>query len=367
MPSAAEHTGSPKDHIRQHHSPAVARHRAIAPKRSAILGVLAVIAAVLAASLTACGNSEPRNLLDSIRSGKVVLGTKYDQPGLGIRNPDKSVTGFDPSVSTYVVNHIADKLGVAHPSITWRETPSAQRETLINNGEVDMIAATYSINASRAKKVSFAGPYLINYQALLVREDDDSITSLTDLNRGKKLCSVTGSTPAQNVKAQLPAVQLQEYDSYSSCVESLRRGKVDALTTDEVILAGYANFFPNEFKLVGMTYPKDACVTSSGKKILKAAGTPFSTERYGIGMAKQYPEAVVAVNEALTAMLAPGANGGQSAWERALRDAIGSTYVDQMVTRAQKDPKYKFLPDPSVETVKALIDSTSTPCPAGLS
>lgn len=139
-------------------------------------GIIVVTLALVAAVVSGCGNTDPRNLLDSIRSGSVVLGTKYDQPGLGIRNPDKSVTGFDPSVSTFVVNHIADQLGVAHPSIRWRETPSAQRETLINNGEVDMIAATYSITAARKKKVDFAGPYLINYQGLLVRKDDNSIT-----------------------------------------------------------------------------------------------------------------------------------------------------------------------------------------------
>ncbi|MGC4932697.1 glutamate ABC transporter substrate-binding protein [Gordonia sp. DT30] len=333
----------------------------------AAISVVAVVAAVLAASLTACGSTEPRNLLESIKSGKVVLGTKYDQPGLGIRNPDKSVTGFDPAVSTYVVNFIADKLRVAHPQITWRETPSAQRETLINNGEVDMIAATYSINASRAKQVSFAGPYLINYQALLVRDDDDSITSLTDLNKGKRLCSVTGSTSAQNVKAQLPGVQLQEYDSYSSCVEAVRRGKVDALTTDEVILAGYANFFPDEFKIVGMTYPKNACVSSSGKKVLKKAGAPFSTENYGIGMAQNHPEALAAADEALHAMLASGPNGGESAWESALRKAIGNQYVDEMMARAAApDSNYKFLPDPGPQAVDKIVNSTSTPCPPGL-
>ncbi|GAA1480541.1 glutamate ABC transporter substrate-binding protein [Gordonia sinesedis] len=322
--------------------------------------VAALAVAMLAALVTACGNTEPRNLVESIRSGSVTLGTKYDQPGLGIRNPDETVTGFDTAVSTFVVNYIADSLGVRRPEIRWRETPSAQRETLINNGEVDMIAATYSITSAREKKVDFGGPYLVNYQGLLVRKDDDSITTLTDLNKGKKLCSVTGSTSAQNVKAQLPAVQLQEYDSYSSCVEAVRRGKVDALTTDEVILAGYARFFPNEFKLVGMTYPKDACV----KDALKTAGTPFSTERYGIGMAKQYPEAVKQVNEALTAMLVPGPDG-RSPWDAALREAIGDQTVDEMVRRAEApDSKYAFTPEPGN---LSFLDSKSTPCPPGLS
>ncbi len=346
---------------REPHTSRPRRHSGRRRTGGLLAPVVAVLAALLlATTLSACGSTEPRNLVDSIRNGKVILGTKFDQPGLGIRNPNKTVTGFDPSVSTFVVNHIADELKVPHPEITWRETPSAQRETLINNGEVDMIAATYSITAARAKKVDFAGPYLINYQGLLVREDDDSITSLTDLSKGKKLCSVTGSTPAQNVKAQLPNVQLQEYDSYSSCVEALRRGKVDAMTTDEVILAGYANFFPGEFKLVSMTYPKDACV----KDALKKAGAPFSTEYYGIGMPKNYPESVVQVNNALKAMLVPGQNG-QSPWETALRDAIGNQMVDSMIARADApDSTYKFTPNPGD---LGFLDSKSTPCPPGLS
>lgn len=306
------------------------------------VGILVVAAALLAGLVSACGSTEPRNLLDSIRDGSVVLGSKYDQPGLGLYNPDKSVTGFDPAVSTYVVNHIADEMGVAHPKITWRETPSARREVMMENGEVDLIAATYSITEARAKKVSFAGPYLITYQGLLVREDDNSITTLTDLDKGKKLCSVTGSTSAQNVKAQLPSVQLQEYDSYSACVEGLRRGKVDALTTDESILAGYSNHWPGEFKLVQMTFPKDACV----KDKLKKAGTPFSKERYGIGVALGDQASVDAINKALDAMLTAPA-GGVSPWITALRDNLGDTYVDDIIKRADEpDSQFPYLPDP---------------------
>ena len=303
--------------------------------------VLGAVIAMIAALLAACGNSNPRDLVESIKDGHVILGTKYDQPGMGLQEPDGDVVGFDPAVSEFVVNNIADRLGVDHPEITWRETPSAQRETLIGNGEVDMIAATYSINEARSKKVAFAGPYLVTYQGLLVRKDDTTLTSLLDLNKGKKLCSVSGSTSAQNVKGQLPGVQLQEYDSYSACVEALRRGKVDALTTDETILAGYANRYPGEFRLVSMTYPKDACV--KGK--LKKKGQPFSTERYGIGMAKDYPEAVDQVNQALEAMLAVPPGATESTWSTDLRDALGNDIVNEWVARADApDSGYKLLP-----------------------
>ena len=329
-------------------------------RRTIALAVFLPVCALFVSLLAGCGSTEPKNLLDSIRSGEVVLGTKFDQPGLGIYNPDKSMSGFDPAVSTYVVNHIADSLGVAHPKISWRETPSARREAMIEHGEVDMIAATYSINENRAKKVDFGGPYLITYQGLMVRKSDESIQNLPDLGKGKKLCSVTGSTSAQNVKAQLPNIELQEYDSYSACVEALRRGKVDALTTDESILAGYSNFWKGEFRLVEMTYLKDACV----KKALKTAGTPFSTERYGIGLAKGDSESVTKVNEALDSMLKPSADNGPSPWISALRESLGDDYVNEIQQRAEKPgSKFAFTPKPGD---LAFLESKSTPCPAGL-
>ncbi|MEE3850571.1 transporter substrate-binding domain-containing protein [Gordonia sp. LSe1-13] len=318
-------------------------------------GRLVTTLVIVAVVASGCFGSDPRNLLDSIRDGSVVLGTKFDQPGLGIRNADESVTGFDPAVSTFVVARIADSLGVSEPRSRWRETPSTQRETLIDNGQVDMIAATYSITPERAEEVDFAGPYLVNYQGLLVRADDESITTLTDLDEGKTLCSVTGSTSAQNVTAQLPSVQLEEYDTASSCVEALRRGRVDALTTDEVILAGYENRYPGEFTLVDMTYPTDACVDGT----LKRAGTPFSTERYGIGLGAGQSETVTAVNEALVTMMEPTADG-RSPWERALRDAIGDAQVDRMIARAaEPGSPFDFTPDPGDLD---FLEETTVPC-----
>lgn len=258
-----------------------------------IIRRLAAIATSLAVAVTvtACGSTEPRSLVGSVDNGNVILGTKYDQPGLGMRNPDKTMTGLDVEVATYVVNHIADQRGVAHPKITWRETPSATRETVIKNGEVDMIAGTYSINKSRAKSVNFGGPYLLTHQALLVRSDDHTLTSLKDLDNGRKLCSVTGSTPAQKVKKSLPGVQLQEYDSYSSCVEALHQKKVDAMTTDAAILYGFALQYPGEFNVIEM---------------IKEDGKPFTNEYYGIGLAKDDAESTAAINDAIRAMQEDG-------------------------------------------------------------
>lgn len=251
------------------------------------------VAALAATTLVACGGSEGEasgdGLLAQIEAGSVTLGTKYDQPGLGLREADGTMSGLDVEVLTYVVNSIADENGWEHPEITWRETPSAQRETLIQNGEVAAIGATYTINESRSEAVSFGGPYLLTHQGLLVRSDANDIAGLEDLD-GRILCSVTGSTPAQKVKDALPGVQLQEYDTYSSCVEALRNGNVDALTTDATILGGYAAQSPGDFEVVE----------------LEKDGEPFTNENYGIGVQKDDTAAVDAINKALEAMYSDG-------------------------------------------------------------
>ncbi|MGP5495823.1 glutamate ABC transporter substrate-binding protein [Corynebacterium flavescens] len=254
--------------------------------------IAATVAALAATGsvLVACGSSDGgEGLLSKIESGSVTIGTKFDQPGLGLREGDGKMTGLDVDVATYVVNQIAKDKGWAEPTIEWRESPSAQRETLIQNGEVDIIAATYSINASRAEKVNFGGPYLLTHQALLVSKDNTDITGLDGLD-GKILCSVTGSTPAQKVKEALPTVQLQEYDTYSSCVEALGQGNVDALTTDATILNGYSAQNEGKFKLIE----------------LEKDGAPFTDEYYGIGLKKDDTEATDAINKALEEMQTSG-------------------------------------------------------------
>ncbi|QBJ98221.1 glutamate ABC transporter substrate-binding protein [Rhodococcus sp. ABRD24] len=258
--------------------------------------VVALIAALTAVVLTAsaCGSSEPRDVLADAADGHLTIGTKFDQPGLALREPNKTMTGFDVEVAKYVANY----LGVPTDRITWREAPSSQRETLIKNGEVDFVVGTYSITDNRKKVIDFAGPYYVAGQSLLVRADDDSITGAESLQSGKKLCSVSGSTPAQKIEKSYPGVQLQQFDSYSSCVEALHRGKVDALTTDDIILAGYSAQYPGEFKL---------------------AGQPFTTELYGIGLPKGETEARTKINDAIEDMIATGA------WAKALEATMGES------------------------------------------
>ena len=252
-------------------------------------------AAALALTLSACGGGGDSGDGGGEGGGggdTISIGTKFDQPGLGLKNPDGTMSGFDVDVATFV----AGELGYTPEQIEWVEAPSAQRENLISNGQVQFIAATYSITDARKEKVDFAGPYLLTGQSLLVRENNTDITGAASLQNNKKLCSVTGSTPAQKIKDEYTGVQLQQYDTYSACIEALKNGAIDAVTTDEVILAGYAAQQPGQFKIVGDT---------------------FSEERYGIGLKKDDAELRTKINDALEKMESSGA------WKEAFDKNLG--------------------------------------------
>jgi len=253
------------------------------------------IAGLAATGLVACGDDSGSDSASGSGGGeKVTIGIKFDQPGIGLKE-GANYTGMDVDVAKYV----AKELGY-NEDITFKESPSAQRETLLANGQVKMIFASYSITDTRKEKVSFAGPYLTAGQDLLVKADNTDITGPETLN-GKKLCSVTGSTSAQKVKDKFAkTVQLQEYDTYSKCVEALGAGAIDAVTTDNTILAGYASQAANQgkFKVVGKT---------------------FSTERYGFFIETGATEIYTKVNDALKKMVDSGE------WQKAFDKNLGSS------------------------------------------
>ncbi|MFJ9867960.1 glutamate ABC transporter substrate-binding protein [Streptomyces sp. NPDC101165] len=256
--------------------------------------VTAASAVVLAltVSATACGGDKKDDNGSSGGGKKITVGIKFDQPGIGQKTP-QGYAGFDVDVATYV----AGKLGYKPDQIEWKESKSADRETMLQRGDVDFIAASYSITPERQQKVDFAGPYLLAHQDVLIRADDNTIKSPADLNK-KKLCSVTGSTSAQNVKDKLaPKAQLQQYPTYSACLTGLQSKAIDALTTDDSILAGYAaqSQFKGKFKL---------------------GGFKMTNENYGIGV-KKGSDLKAKINKALEEMVSDGS------WQKAVDKNFG--------------------------------------------
>lgn len=226
----------------------------------------------------------------------VQIGIKFDQPGLGLKDGADFV-GFDVDVARYV----ATELGYAEDEIEFIESISAQRETLLENGTVDMVFATYSITDARMERITFGGPYFIAGQDLLVAADDTEIAGPEDLE-GRILCSVEGSISAERVRDDFAeTVQLYPAQTYSECVELLSSGAIDAVSTDDIILAGFAaqDQYAGQFKVVG---------------------TPFSEEKYGVGLEKG-SAACEAVNDAITKMFDDGS------WEAAIAANTPETYV----------------------------------------
>ncbi|MBG6179858.1 glutamate ABC transporter substrate-binding protein [Arthrobacter sp. CAN_A1] len=248
----------------------------------------AAMAAVAALTLSACGGGdESGDTASEAGSDSIRIGIKFDQPGLGF-DEGGEYSGFDVDVAKYV----AAELGYEEDQIEWVEAPSANRENLLSTEEVDMIFATYSITDERKETVDFAGPYFVAGQDLLVRADDDEITGPEAL-AGKNLCSVAGSTSAARINEEFGAdANLVEQPGYAECVSLMGGGQIDAVTTDDIILAGLASQEANagQFKVVG---------------------NPFSEENYGVGLTKG-SDLCEDINAAIVKMIEDGA------WEDAI-------------------------------------------------
>lgn len=234
------------------------------------------------------------------KRGKIVIGAKADQPYLGFEDQStKERSGFDIEIAKMV----AADLGFSKDQIVWKTVDSGARETAVSKGDVDLMIGTYTINDERKKQVGFAGPYYHAGAALLVRKDEKAITG-PDQVKGKKVCSIVGSTPLQTIKEPKYGAKVTELAKYSDCVQQLLQKQVDAVTTDDAILKGYA---------------------AQNPKNLKVVGEPFSDEPYGIGLKKDDKVLRDALSDALEAHQK---NGDYKKAYEATLGLSGSEYVD---------------------------------------
>jgi glutamate transport system substrate-binding protein len=231
------------------------------------------------------------------QKGKIIVGTKFDQPGLGQKNPvNNQVEGFDVEIAKLIAVGIfggtPETLG---NKIEFIESTTPNREIFIENGTADIIVATYTINDARKQRIDFAGPYYIAGQDILVKTNDNSIRGVNDL-AGKQVCSVRNSTPAANLERVAPQAQLTLFDQYSDCVSALRDGRVQAVSTDNSILLGFVHASPTEFKIVG---------------------NKFTDEPYGIGLKRGDTAFRTFINDRLEEIYRDGS------WARAFGATLG--------------------------------------------
>ena len=232
------------------------------------------------------------------QAGKITVGTKFDQPLFGLKGLSGQPEGFDVEIAKILVA----ELGIPEGNITWIETPSGVREEKIQQGAVDLVSATYTINAARKERVSFAGPYYVAGQDLMVKKDNTTVTGPESLKAAKvKVCSVSGSTPGEKIKAYVDLSQLVLFDVYSKCADALRTGQVDVVTTDNVILLGLIDKSGGTFKLVGK---------------------PFTQEPYGLGIKKGDVKFCQFIDSALQKAVGDGRYA--AAWDKTAGKVAGA-------------------------------------------
>ncbi|MCW3156924.1 glutamate ABC transporter substrate-binding protein [Micropruina sonneratiae] len=266
---------------------------------------LATVAVALGLLLTGCtqgGEVKDPTPVSGATFSSLRIGISFDQPGLGVAKEagtsdgvttGTDASGFDVDTATY----IAKSLGVAADTITWVKADPVDREKLLTEGKVDMVLSTYTINDERAAKVDFAGPYFVAHQDLLIRRNDEELTGVERLE-GRTLCAAANTTSAQNVLARYQGnIALVQPNTFSECVQQLVKGTVDAVTTDDIILAGFA-------------------AEPQYKGVLKVVGKGFSDEPYGIGLPKG-STLVPTINQILTNYIADGS------WQASLENTVG--------------------------------------------
>ena len=278
----------------------------------------AFAAILLAGSLTACGDAGDdddggtdveveENAADKFddgtymkelaEAGKVTIGVKYDQPGLGFKGAaDDIPSGFDVEIAKLLV---AD-LGIDPQDtsvVTYEETISDNREPFLVQGKVDLVLASYSITDDRRTVVGQTGPYFLTGQQILVPADSD-VASIDDL-AGEEVCSVTGSTSIDRINEA--GAKGVGFDSYSECVQKVLDGTVSAMSTDGSILAGFA---------------------AQNEGQLKVVGDEFSEERIGVGYSLDHPEMCEWINSVLEESFDDGS------WAEAFELTLGPSGVE---------------------------------------
>ncbi len=242
--------------------------------RRAVLTALVFVAATLTLGTSLPSRAADDNSLDAIKKrGTIKIGVKYDAPPFGSLNPQtNAVSGFDVDIA----RAIAKKIFGSPDKVELVQVKSDNRIPLVQNGDIDAFVATATITPARMKTIDFSNVYYRAGQSLLVKKNSP-IKSYKDLD-GKGVCSVQGSTPEQTIRRLVPKANVVVFETYPECLTALRGGRVDAVTTDNVILGGFEAQDPSNLDLVGGL---------------------FTFEPYGIGIRKGNASLVKAINDTL--------------------------------------------------------------------
>jgi glutamate transport system substrate-binding protein len=261
------------------------------PEQVDIRGYDAIIAG---SPVTDASAIAPGSWADKVKQrGTLDVGGTDAGPLFSIKDPTTGkITGFDAGLSQMLAHYITGKpTGNTQLTITTVDT----RETLIQNGTIDAVFATYTISPARARKVAFAGPYYESGDAIMVRADNTAIHRVADLN-GKTVATEANSTAVLALQRAAPDAKPLLFQQDAQCVAAVQQGRADAYVLDQAILISDASTNP----------------------AVKVVGEPFTQEPYGIGLPLGDPTAKQFVNDWLRKIYADGS------WAKLWKATLGT-------------------------------------------
>lgn len=209
--------------------------------------------------------------------GRLIVGTDVGSNPFSFRDPiSGDIQGFDVDIAREIAAAIFGDPG----RIEYRVLSSAERTEALSDGSVDVVVKTMSITCDRLRSVSFSVPYYIASQRILVLrnsgvEDVDGLA-------GKRVCAARGATSIGRMQAEQPRAKMITTTTWADCLVMLQQGQVDAVSTDDAILAGLAEQDP----------------------WVKIVGPGLGAEYYGVGIPQGHDDMVRFVNGVLATIKA---------------------------------------------------------------
>lgn len=192
--------------------------------------MLLALGALLLALLSEQANAQDKPMIEEVKArGVLRAGVKNDAPQMGFVDEKGNLVGFEIDLIT----DIARRLGV---KLEMEPVKASNRVQLLQQNKIDLIIATVSHYRSRDKVVDFTIPYLYTPQTLLVKAGSP-IKSVADL-AGKRVGVDAGSGAVKKIPEVQPKATVQTFQGWPEAFFALERGTVDAVGTDNLLLAG---------------------------------------------------------------------------------------------------------------------------------
>lgn len=266
-------------------------------KKSVLLLSLVLVLVVSVFGLVGCGSEEPAVTetetetgstealpagVQAIKdAGTLRVGVKADVPNFGLQD---AATGEFQGMEIDLAKAIAARIGLAEDAVKFEAVTAKTRGPLLDNGQLDLVIATFTIKPERLEQWNFTAPYYQDEVGLLVKKES-GIAGLADLD-GKTIGVAQGATTRDAVQAEADAagikVKFLEFATYPEINAALESGRVDAFSVDKSILSGYVT--------------EDSVILPDG----------FSPQDYGIASKKGTDDVTEFINEMLTEMESNG-------------------------------------------------------------